>query len=197
MVVANTKEKKLKTKNVIMKKTFIVAFTFLSLCVNAQIKKITLQASGLTCSMCSNAINKSLKTLDFVDGVEANIKNSSFTLNIKPNTEASFDAIKNKVEDAGFFVATLSAIVNFDKTEIQNDAHIKVGGDVLHFLNIKNQQLEGEQKITLLDKGFVTTKVFKKNSKLTTMNCYNTGKASSCCVKDGVVEGQRIYHVTI
>jgi copper chaperone CopZ len=197
MAAANTKEKKLKTKNVNMKKTFIVAFTFLSVVVNAQIKKITLQASGLTCSMCSNAINKSLKTLDFVDGVEANIKNSSFTLNIKLNTEASFDAIKNKVEDAGFFVATLFAIVSFNNATVENDAHVKVGKDVYHFLNIKNQELQGDYKITLLDKGFVTAKVFKKNIKLTSMNCYTTGKASSCCAKDGVVEGQRIYHVTI
>jgi copper chaperone CopZ len=180
-----------------MKNILLIVLILVTTSINAQIKKITLQASGLTCSMCSNAINKSLKTLDFVEGVEANIKTSSFVLLIKPNTNANLDAVKAKVEDAGFFVAKLTATINFANTAIKNDEHIKVGNDVYHFLNIPAQQLNGEQQIKILDKGFVTAKEYKRNSKLTTMNCYSTGKAASCCVKDGITEGQRIYHVTL
>lgn len=180
-----------------MKKILLIAFVFVATSINAQIKSITLQASGLTCSMCSNAINKSLKTLDFVDNVEANIKTSSFTLTLKPNTTSNLDAVKAKVEDAGFFVAKMNATIDFNSTSIKNDEHVKIGNDVYHFLNVKEQLLNGEQQIKLLDKGFVTSKEYKRNSKLTTMSCYSTGKAASCCTKDGINAGQRIFHVTL
>jgi copper chaperone CopZ len=180
-----------------MKKIILIAFAFISITANAQVKKITLQASGLTCSMCSNAINKALKTLDFVEAVEPNIKSSSFIITVKENAIADFDKVKSKVEDAGFFVAKMSATIFFNNTKIENDIHTTVGKDVFHFLNVSQQTLQGSKEIKLLDKGFVTTKEFKKNSKLTTMQCYSTGKAASCCTKDGIKEGQRIYHVTI
>jgi copper chaperone CopZ len=180
-----------------MKNIIVIAFLFVATSINAQIKKIALQASGLTCSLCSNAINKSLKTLDFVESVEVNIKTSSFTLLLKPNTSVSLDAIKVKVEDAGFFVAKMNASISFNDAIIKNDEHIKVGNDVFHFLNVTAQQLNGEHQLKILDKGFVTSKEFKRNGKLTSMSCYNTGKAAKCCAKDGITEGQRIYHVTL
>lgn len=77
----------------------------------ARVTKVYLQASGLTCSMCSNSINKALKTLDFIDKVDADIKNYTFEISFKANSIVDFDKIKKKVEDAGFsvpdFVATL------------------------------------------------------------------------------------------
>ena len=40
-----------------MKKILLLAALAVSLVANAQVNKVSLQASGLTCSMCSNAIN--------------------------------------------------------------------------------------------------------------------------------------------
>jgi len=62
-----------------------------------------MQASGLTCSMCSNAINKSVKSIDFVEKVMANIQTSTFEITFKPGSTIDFDLLKKKVEDAGFF----------------------------------------------------------------------------------------------
>ena len=110
------------------------------------------------------------------------------------------DGVQNaqeKVEDAGFFVASLTASVRFNNAELTNDSHIEIGGTTFHFLNIKDQTVDGDKTIRVLDKGYVTAKAFKQNSKYTTMECYKTGKASACCGKDGVKEGTRIYHVTI
>jgi copper chaperone CopZ len=180
-----------------MKKTLLIAFIFICLTTNAQIKKITLQASGLTCSMCSNAINKALKTLDFVEAIEPNIKTSSFIITVKENSIANFDKVKSKVEDAGFFVAKMNATILFINTEISNDSHFVMNNNAFHFLNVNQQKLNGLQEIKLLDKGFVTKKDFKKNTNLTKMECYKTGVAASCCIKDGIVLGQRIYHITI
>ena len=80
-----------------------------SVAAKAQITKVTIQASGLTCSMCSNSINKAIKSLSFVENVNANIKNSSFDISFKPNEVVDFDKLKKKVEDAGFLVASACA----------------------------------------------------------------------------------------
>ncbi len=163
----------------------------------AQVQKVSLQASGLTCSMCSNAINKSLKTVDIVESVEPNIKTSTFVISFKPGSKVDFDQLKKKVEDAGFFVSKLEATINFDQVKVENDSHINVDGTSYHVLGAAGQTLNGSKKLRVLDKGFVSAKEFKKNSSLTKMACYKTGVAAECCVKDGLAAGTRIFHVTI
>ncbi len=179
-----------------MKIASLIIILFLSVAANAQLTKVNLQASGLTCSMCSNSINKSLKTLDFVDKVNANIKNSTFEITFKPNSKVDFDKIKKKVEDAGFTVAVFSANYKFQNQQIKNEQHITLGDKTFMFLNVGNQQLNGEKTIRLIDKGFVSAKEYKKNATLTQMQCYKTGYAEACCSKD-LVKGTRIYHATI
>ncbi len=179
-------------KNIFFAVAMLVAFT-----TNAQVTKVTLQASGLTCSMCSNSINKALKTLSFAQGVSSDIKTSSFEIKIKPGSKVSFDEIKNKVEGAGFFVANMKASVNFANDKVADNEHVVIDGLTLHFLNTKTQTLNGEKSVQILDKGFVSAKTFKKNEVYTKMDCYKTGVAGSCCTKTGLAANTRIYHVTI
>ena len=180
-----------------MKKILFIVMLFFAAAANAQVMKVTLQASGLTCSMCSNAINKALKSLASVDKVDANIKNSSFDISFKPGSKIDFDEIKKKVEGAGFSVADFSATIHFDNVALANDSHIELNGATFHFLNIKDQIVTGDKAIKIIDKGFVTAKTFKQNGKYTLMECYKTGVAAACCTKAGLKEGTRIYHVTI
>ncbi len=170
-----------------MKNSIIIIFIALAASAQAQVKGVTIQASGLTCSMCSNAIFKALKTVDFVDKVDANIKTSSFEVIVKPGAIIDFDKLKGKVEDAGFFVASFIVNYNFNELAITNDAHVKVGNSTFHFLNVKSAVLSGEKKIRFMDKGFVSAKEYKKNSGFTKMACYKTGAE----------HGKRIFHVTI
>ncbi len=57
--------------------------------------------------MCSNAINKALKGLQFVESVNTDLNNNTFTVNFKPGTTPDFDVLKMKVEGAGFSIANL------------------------------------------------------------------------------------------
>lgn len=170
-----------------MKKLLLMMIVFFAVVANAQVKNVTIQASGLTCSMCSNSIFKALKTLDFVEKVDANIKTSSFDIFFKPGADVDFDKMKGKVEDAGFFVANFTVTYNFENLAIANDKHVNVGNSVFHFLNVKDGVLSGEKKIRLLDKGFVSAKEFKKNSSFTKMACYKSGEENQ----------KRVFHVTI
>lgn len=180
-----------------MKKIFVIIAVLLCSATQAQVTKVSLQASGLTCSMCSNSINKSLKSLDYVDKVMANIQTSTFSISFKPGAVVNFDQLKKKVEDAGFYVANLTASVNFNNLIIEKDNHYEVAGMNIHFLNAKGQVLNGEQSIQVVDKGYVSAKAFKKNQLYTQMDCYKTGVAGHCCKKPGLTEGSRIFHVTI
>ena len=167
---------------------FLIIVTLFAIQLQAQFSKATLQATGLTCAMCSNAINKALLKVPFVESVKPDIKNSSFDIVFKKDAEVNIDALKDAVDDAGFSVGSLKLTGKFTEVGIENDKHVKIGNETFHFLNVSSQVLNGEKTITVLDKNFVTEKVFKKYSTATKMSCMQSGKTAS---------GERIYHVTI
>src|SRR5689334_5111049 len=102
---------------------FIILFMLLAVGVvsQAQFTTARLQASGLTCAMCNNAINKALKGLAFVSTVKSDIKNAAFDIQFKEGTPVDIDAMKTAVEDAGFFVAKLQLTGNFNNVNVKND----------------------------------------------------------------------------
>jgi copper chaperone CopZ len=153
----------LKLKMNTMKKFFLLLAIVVSMVAKAQVSKVYLQASGLTCSMCSNAINKALKTLDFVDKIEADVKSYTFEISFKPNTQVDFNKIRKKVEDAGFSVSRFVAGVYFNNVQIKHNEPVTIGNYTLSIINGKDQSLNGIQRVKLLDKGFVSSKEFKSN----------------------------------
>jgi len=163
--------------------------------LNAQFTKATLQATGLTCAMCSNAINKALQARPFIQSVKADIKNSSFSIVFKENADVDIDEIRKAVEDAGFAIGSLKLTGSFNEIKIGNDSHVQIGDRHFHFLNASNQVLNGEQTITIVDKDYLTAKQFKKISESSKTKCLVSGKSASCC--PGVAAGTRVYHVTI
>lgn len=170
----------------------IVAYTFT---VNAQITKATLQASGLTCSMCSNAINKRLAQINYIEKVASDIKSSSFIISFKEGSNVNIDELQKAVSDAGFSIAALKITMKMDNIAIKNDAHIIINNEMYHFVNVESQTLQGNNEFTVIDKKFLPTKAFKKYQKLTTMPCYATGKTAACCKKENL--NSRIIHLTI
>ena len=180
-----------------MKKTLVLIFSLMIIQAQSQFKEATLVASGLTCAMCSKAIYKSLQKLPFAGNITSNIKESSFKITFKEDKVADFDEIKKAVEDAGFAIATLKVIANFEDTKIDNDTHLTMQGKTLHFLNVKSQKLKGAQTFTVVDKKFVSDKDYKKYAASTKMECVKTGSMQGCCTKNPGEAGKRIYHVTI
>lgn len=175
----------------------VLALAGMQFTAQAQYKKATLQAAGLTCAMCSNATYKSLKTLSFVDKIDTDLNNTTFILHFKPGAAVNLDQIKSKVEAAGFSVSKLQLTASFDKMQVQNDTHLNFAGNTLHFMDVQPQVLEGERTVTLIDKGFVPAKSFKAYSAKTKMECYATGMMADCCKPANSTATKRIYHVTI
>jgi len=147
-----------------MKMFFIAIMAMISAVSTAQVSKVTIQASGLTCSLCSNAINKSLQTIDFVQHVNPNIQTASFEITFKQGREVDFDKLKKKVEDAGFTVANFVATINFNNVEVKANQPVKIGDKTFYILNANDQSLNGPKQVRIIDKGFVSAKEFKKNT---------------------------------
>jgi copper chaperone CopZ len=170
-----------------MKKIFFLLAVLFSIQANAQVTKATLQASGLTCAMCSKAVYKALAAVPFVAKVESNIEASTYDLVFKPDSKPDFDALSKAVTNAGFSVSMLKVTLKFNNEKVQNNTHVTLNNQVYHFLDVTPQTLQGEKTLSLIDKNFVTAKAYKKYDKMTTMACY----------QDGKMDGQRIYHVTM
>ena len=146
-----------------MKNLFLtIVIAFISLSVNAQIKNANLVASGLTCSMCSNSIFKSLNRISFVESVESDVENSSFKIIFKKDEKIDLDALQKAVVGAGFSVAKLTFIINTSPLNVQDKSLVEIDGMSFYFVNTKYITLDGEVELRLLDKEFNSPKEYKK-----------------------------------
>ena len=173
-------------------KTILNLFLFLLLAGTASAQQITaidLQVTGLTCSMCSKATEKSVRTLDFIADVKPDLNKNLFVLSFKKGQPVNLDLIKKKVEDAGFSVGTLVATFDFNQLKVDDKGLASTGSVAYRFLNTKSKVLDGPVKATVLDKNFVSQSAFKKNAAKFNTPTYASGK--------GVVNGKntRIYHL--
>lgn len=163
----------------------------------AQYKSATVQALGLTCAMCSNAITKSLKTIPFVEEVKPNLEKTNYELKFKAGADINFDLIRKKVEDAGFTVGSLILTAEFSNTKVSNNQLVMLGGQVLHFVGVENQLLNGEQQIKIINKYFVSLKDYKKYQALSKSDVLKTEKAGANGKELGTGAETRVYNVTI
>lgn len=146
---------------------------------NAQFTKAELQVSGLTCSMCSKATEKSLRTLGFIGDVKADLNRNVFVLTFKNNAPVNLDQISKKVQGAGFSVSNLKATFNFANVKI-TDKQFNYGGENYRIVSPLNKEPEGLATFTVVNKGFAPASVYKKYS-----GAANDAKAS------------KVYHITI
>ncbi|MCX2573775.1 heavy-metal-associated domain-containing protein [Pedobacter sandarakinus] len=156
-----------------------------------QISTADLQVTGLTCSMCSNATQKSLETLGFINKVKPDLNKNLFVLTFKKGADINIDLIRKKVQDAGFSVGGLTADFTFNQVKIDDKGQAIVDGKVYRFVNAKNKTLTGTVKAAVVDKNFVSGAVFKKQAGSINSDAYASGTA--------MVNGKkmRVYHLVL
>lgn len=157
-----------------LKYTLLAVFvTLLSVTSQAQIAKAEIQATGLTCSMCSNAINKQLKSLADVEDVAIDLNTNTFKVTLKENNSLKPSVFKENVEKAGFFIGSL--ILTVKPETITKKPYVIIDGKVNEAKMVQVQ---------VLDKGYVTDKTFKKLSKsYKNSTTYNTNNEADFHVK--------------
>jgi copper chaperone CopZ len=151
-----------------------------------QVESVSLQASGLTCSMCSRAIYKSLVKVPGVAKVTEDIEHSSYLIEFKDQGKISPDDLKKAVRDAGFSVARMELRANFNHVAIPANAPLLYGGISFVFVGTDRQELNGEQRLIVVDKDFLSDKERQKYARVT-----ENAPAGAARV------GDRVYHVVI
>lgn len=159
--------------------------------VAQQINTVEMQVTGLTCSMCSQATEKSLRTLNYVTDVTPDLNKNVFIVTFKKGSTVNFDQLNTKVKDAGFSVGKLTANITFNQLKIDEQGQAIVGATVYRFANAKEKTLNGEVKVNVIDKNFISNSAFKKNAATVKFDSYASGT--------GNVNGKkvRIYHLSI
>lgn len=154
-----------------------------------QISTADLQVTGLTCSMCSNATQKSLETLGFINAVKPDLNKNIFLLTFKKGADINLDLVRKKVQDAGFSVGGLTADFTFNQVKIDDKGQAIVDGNVYRFVNAKNKTLNGTVKASIVDKNFISSSAYKKQSITINSDAYANGTA--------IVNGKktRVYHL--
>ena len=85
-------------------KKILILLLFIPLFGVAQDKdKVKFVASGLTCSMCSRAVYKSLESDKDIIKIESNLETQEWNIEYKQGTY-TYDKLKKSVEGAGFSV---------------------------------------------------------------------------------------------
>lgn len=168
--------------------TIIVALFFLfNFSAKAQIKTAEVQVSGLTCSMCQLATQKSLKTIDYIADIKPDLNKNIYVLTFKKDKPVDLDLIKKKVKDAGFSVSKMIITLNLNNVAISNDFHYKYAGELFHFMDVPAKILNGDVRLTVIGKDFIPAGEYKKYSTKTALPCYKTG----------VMGDEKVVHVTI
>lgn len=147
-------------------KFLVIAFFVLFTSANtyAQITKADIIATGLTCSMCSNAINKALESMPQVENVTADLNTNTFTVSFKEDAVIQPVELKDAVEKAGFFIGSMTLTMNVDAEKVKDNSTLTTQEG--SFIFIDNKPVVGkEAQYKVLDKGFVTKKEFDKLSK--------------------------------
>lgn len=142
-------------------KIFVALLAISISAAKAQFVKAELQVSGLTCSMCSKATEKSLRTLPFIGDIKTDLNRNLFTITFKGSTPVNLEQMSKKVQGAGFAINQLKATVDFDQLKISNNT-FNYSGDTFHILNAPAKGLDGEVAITVVNKGFAPAATVKK-----------------------------------
>ena len=154
-----------------------------------------IQATGLTCALCSKAIYESLEKLSPVEKVTADIKSSTFSIQFKKEAAVNPDELKAAVEDAGFFVGGLELEGKWPLDQPNLSSPLQLGGSWYRVLSGKANKGKSSFTISVIDKGFVTEKAYKKFLSQFTEPSFSTGFFGADASNPD--QKQRLIHVLI
>ena len=130
----------------------------ISATVSAQFSHAKLQATGLTCALCSKSIHQALEQLPFVSSVQPELKSSSFDVKFKDGQSVSLMFIRSAVEDAGFFIGSLKLSLSTSLDQTANG--FEQDGISYRFLT----SIKQSDWLQVIGKGFLTEKEYKRLS---------------------------------
>ncbi|MDB5273617.1 MAG: hypothetical protein JWO58_1984 [Chitinophagaceae bacterium] len=124
----------------------------------AQFVSATLGINGLTCSMCSYAVQAELERLPFVQkatlDLNTNIANITFNDSVKVDMRKLVDAVYK----AGFSVGYTEADYVFHQLPVSDQSVFSYQEETYEFLKPSTTVLNGRTTIKFIDKKFIAKK---------------------------------------
>jgi copper chaperone CopZ len=145
------------------------------------LKWVDVGVNGLTCSLCTRSVERSISRLDFVDSVVMSLEKTEGRIYLKTGEPADLKKIAKAVVDAGFSVRFLRLEFNFNDVPISQDGYFSYQGQKYQWLQFKDGLAKGDISLTLVDEGFLPR---KESGQWKKKFGFSTDPA-----------GQKVYHV--
>ena len=124
----------------------------------AGLKWIDVGINGLTCSLCTRSVDRSISRLEFVDSVTMSLENTEGRIYLKDVETIDLKRITKAITDAGFSVRFVRLQFDFRDTRIDQDGFFSFKGRRYQWLQFKSKALPNAVALTLIDEGFLPKK---------------------------------------
>lgn len=138
--------------------TLLIPSLFLSLALHGQVQTITTGINGLTCSMCSRTVEKSILNLLWVEKVEMSLENTESKIFPRKNTTISMKEIARSVKDAGFSVRFVKMEMDVADLRLQENNTFYSSGQEFRLTGNNKIPEKGTVIFRLIDPLFTTPK---------------------------------------
>jgi copper chaperone CopZ len=129
--------------------------------VSAQFKSAKVQIDGLTCSMCSYSVQRSVQKLEFVKKVQVDLNTNLATIEFKDSKNVNIRDLIKAVKDAGFSVNSLTASFKVNGSNSENKPYILHEG-CTYFILQEQRPLNGLIELEFIEKDFSDKENYKK-----------------------------------
>ncbi len=118
----------------------------------SQFVSASIAIDGLTCSMCSMSVKRSIEKMPFVKSVTVDLNTTTAYVEFQPKAEVALKLLAQQVKKAGFTVRTLSVVVIGG--EWVNGQTLAVGKQALVVVNPEKKASGRLCVFQMLDKEF-------------------------------------------
>jgi copper chaperone CopZ len=114
--------------------------------------------NGLTCSVCTQSVERSISRLEFVESVSMSLEKTEGRIYLKKGATVDLKKIAKAVVNAGFSVRFVRFAISFHDVAIEGDGSFVYQGQSYQWLQLQSSPAKGEIILKLVDEGFMPKK---------------------------------------
>ena len=126
--------------------------------VDAGINWAEVGINGLTCSLCSRTVEKSLERLPFIDSVVMSLETTNARIYFKNGGKIDYPAIAKAVSDSGFSIRLLQVEFSFNDITVNTDGTFNYQNKNYRWMDFKNGSARGKLVLKLVDGTYLPKK---------------------------------------
>lgn len=126
------------------------------------ISQVYIGLDGLTCSMCSNSVYRSLLQVPGVKEVNMDLNENVAEVVLKEKATPAFRDLSQKVLDAGYSVRFIKVKIPFKEFTTSYGKVFHFNGNDYIYIGSEEKKLDDFTTVSIIGKGFATKKELKK-----------------------------------